>query len=97
MLNVADGWIYFTTKASEGQNPDETIPPAIRRMRLDGSDAHVLTTFDEDAQCWAICVEEGWIFFETWKPSKTVEDGVAYTLYRMNTDGSDLELLSQSE
>lgn len=96
-LNVANGWIYFATKASRGQDPDETIPPAIRRMRLDGSDVQVLATLDQDAQCWAICVEEGWVFFETTSPSRTVQYGVAYSLYRMNTDGSDLELLSQSE
>lgn len=96
-LNVADGWIYFATRAPKDQNPDDAIMPAIRRMRLDGSDVQVLATFGEDSQCWAICVDDGWVFFETWALSKIVESSPAYTLYRMNTDGSGLELLSQSE
>ena len=96
-LNVAGGWVYFATEASGTDDPDRSVSLAIRRMRLDGSEVRVVATLDEDAQCWAICVQEGWVFFETTSPSKTVPYGVAYTLYRMRTDGSGLEVISKSE
>lgn len=91
-LNVANGWIYFAT-----QPPKEEAAtlPEIRRMRLDGSDAQVLATFEEP-QCWAICVVDGWVFFETLAPSQTKQYGIDYKLYRMKTDGSDFEVLGQS-
>ena len=80
-------------KSARGQDPDETI----RLLSEDELDAATSVRRPWPDASAGICVEEGWVFFETTSPSRTVQYGVAYSLYRMNTDGSDLELLSQSE
>ncbi|MGE5579442.1 MAG: DUF5050 domain-containing protein [Bacillota bacterium] len=94
-LNIANGWIYFATQPAKNQDQEATAVPEIRRVRLDGSDMQVLATFQEP-QCWAICVVDGWVFFETVAPSRTKQYGIDYKLYRMKTDGSDFEVLGQS-